>query len=259
MVDSQYISDLGQSYFQALSFNDPGTFDVEKWIRLTDENVLSNDPWGSPAKNGHQDLRDWATGLITGFGSIDFSVNSSFVASDRVAVYWTSMAKDRDGNPFEFSGIDVLEVNDEGTVSEIEGYWIADPGLPIPEEVVAAGQDYFASLNFTGPDTFDVEQWIVTMDENVVVNDAYGSEERVGHEAQRLFSQGLLGSGIQAIDFTIDFQIASGDRTAIKWTANANFGPGADLSWEGIDVFEVNGAGKITKVFGYWDESVFGN
>ena len=55
------------------------------------------------------------------------------------------------------------------------------------------------------------------------------------------------------------FAIASGDRTAIKWTANANFGPGAGLSWEGIDVFEVNSAGKITKVFSYRYESVFAN
>ncbi len=259
VVDEKFISDLGQKYFQSLSFDNPATFNVENWIQLTDENVVSNDPWGSPAKNGHQDLRDWSAGLITGFGAINFTVNASFVAAERVAIYWTSSARDPAGNAFEFSGIDVFEVNNRGTIAEIEGYWIADPTVPIAEEVIAAGQNYFQTLNFIDPNTFDVEQWISTMDAGVVVNDAYGSAERVGHDAQRMFSQGLLGSGIQAIEFTIDFQVAAGNRTAIKWTATADFGQGGNISWDGIDVLEVNGAGKITKVFGYWDESVFGS
>lgn len=171
---------------------------------------------------GNSSFKTWVFSIATNMAK------NNLKAKERWGIYWTLIAKDPDGNLFEFGGIDVLEVNNQGTISEIEGYWIADPTIPVAEEVITAGQEYFTSLNFTDPNIFDIAQWIATMDENVVVNDAYGSPERVGHEAQRLFSQGLLGSGMQ-------------------------------LSWEGIDVLEVNEEGKISRVFGYWDESVFGS
>lgn len=109
--------------------------------------------------------------------------------------------------------------------------------------------DYFAAIR-----ALDAEQWVATFAEDAVSKDPYGSQELAGHDALRQFFLGIAG-GFETLSFTEESVFVSGDRAAVKWSASGVGKNGRPVTFEGIDVFEVNGAGKIQKLWAYWDPS----
>jgi steroid Delta-isomerase len=52
---------------------------------------------------------------------------------------------------------------------------------------------------------------------------------------------------------TEDSIFITGNQAAVKWTGNGVGKNGHQVKFEGIDVFEVNTAGKIQRMWAYWN------
>jgi ketosteroid isomerase-like protein len=48
---------------------------------------------------------------------------ASFASGNRVAVNWAVEARAKTGKTAEFAGINVFTLDDEGKISQLEGYW----------------------------------------------------------------------------------------------------------------------------------------
>jgi len=66
--------------------------------------------------------------------------------------------------------------------------------------------------------------------------------------------------GINAFFETVSLKEESvfvyGNRAAVKWIGSGISKNERSVTFEGIDVFEVNEAGKIQTAWGYWEPSV---
>ena len=117
----------------------------------------------------------------------------------------------------------------------------------LKDSIDKAVAEYFEAIR-----ALDADRWVATFAENGVSLDPYGSQELVGPDALRQFFLGIAG-GFETLSFKEDSVFVSGDRAAVKWTASGVGKNGKPVTFEGIDVFEVNDAGKIQTVWGYWD------
>ena len=112
------------------------------------------------------------------------------------------------------------------------------------EQVVAA---YFAALR-----AMDLNAWVETFADDAVSHDPVGGPPVKGKEALRRFYRGL-GGIFKKVELTEDRVFVAGHCAAVKWTGRAVGKNGREVTFEGIDVFEVNDEGKIQAVHGYWD------
>ena len=107
--------------------------------------------------------------------------------------------------------------------------------------------EYFAAIR-----AMDPAAWANTFAEDGVTHDPVGTPPHQGREALRQFMQGILGM-FQEAGLTEDDVFVAGNGAAVKWTARGVAKNGRRFQFEGIDVFEVNDAGKIQEVRAYWD------
>lgn len=110
---------------------------------------------------------------------------------------------------------------------------------------VVAG--YFAATR-----AMDMEAWVATFAENAVSHDPVGSPAIEGHEGLRKFFQGITGA-FEKSGLTEDHVFVAGNGAAVKWTGHGLGKNGREVTFEGIDVFEVNEEGKIQTLWAYWD------
>jgi steroid delta-isomerase len=73
-----------------------------------------------------------------------------------------------------------------------------------------------------------------------------------GHAALRQFIRGVLDL-FQTVELTADHVFVTGNKTAVKFTGHALGKTGKQVTFEGIDVFEVNEKGLIQTMWGYWN------
>jgi steroid delta-isomerase len=109
---------------------------------------------------------------------------------------------------------------------------------------------YYAALNTLEPDAF-----VNTFAPDAVSNDPVGAPPNNGHAGVRQFINGLAAA-FSKVDMSQDFTSIAGDRAAVKWTVNGVLADGRSVTFEGIDVFELNAESKIQNLWGYWDPSV---
>lgn len=114
------------------------------------------------------------------------------------------------------------------------------------EQVVA---DYFAATR-----AMDRDAWIGTFAEDAISYDPVGGVPIEGHKGLRHFYQ-TIALAFEAVGMTEDHVFIAGDRAAVKWTGRGVGRNGREVTFEGIDVFEVNAQGKIQRMWGYWNPS----
>ena len=106
--------------------------------------------------------------------------------------------------------------------------------------------DYFAATR-----AMDIEAWLATFADNAISYDPVGGPPIEGHDSLRQFFQGIMGA-FEKVGLKEDKVFISGNGAAVLWTGHGVGKNGREVSFEGIDVFEINEDGKIQKMWGYW-------
>ena len=112
------------------------------------------------------------------------------------------------------------------------------------KQVVAA---YFAATR-----AMDLEAWLANFAEDAVSYDPVGAPPTQGHRGLRQFWE-MIGGAFETFGLTEENIFVAGNGAAVKWRGAGVGKNGRAVTFEGIDVFEVNGQGKIQKMYGYWD------
>ena len=85
-----------------------------------------------------------------------------------------------------------------------------------------------------------------------VSNDPVGTPPHEGRDAIRQFMQGVIAES-ERVESTADDVFIAGDSAAVKWTVQLTAKHGQSVTFQGIDVIQVNDQGKIQTLSAYWD------
>jgi steroid delta-isomerase len=110
----------------------------------------------------------------------------------------------------------------------------------------AAIAAYFAATR-----AMDREAWVRTFAEQFEMHDPAGAPPMRTHDALRKFFDGILAL-TEKVGLSEDHVFVCGDRAAVKWTGRGIGKNKKPITFEGIDVFEVDSKGKIKSVQAYW-------
>ena len=116
-----------------------------------------------------------------------------------------------------------------------------------PEIVSQAIRAYFAALR-----AMDQQAWVDTFAEDAVSYDPVGAPPINGHQKLGEFFQ-TITAAFKEVGLTEDEIFIAGDGAAVKWTGRGISKAGRKVHFEGIDVLEVNEAGKIQTLHAYWN------
>ena len=116
-----------------------------------------------------------------------------------------------------------------------------------PEVVSRAVKAYFAALR-----AMDQQAWVNTFAEDAVSHDPVGAQPIEGHQKLGEFFQ-TITAAFKEVGLTEDQVFVAGNGAAVKWTGRGISKQGKKVHFEGIDVIEVNEAGKIQIVHAYWN------
>ncbi|HMU30169.1 MAG TPA: nuclear transport factor 2 family protein [Nitrospira sp.] len=107
-----------RQYFEAI-----GKMDADSWVSCFAEEGISYEP-GAPAPlKGRAALRQFLVGVLGAFETIRMTADHVFQSANRVAVKFTGRGTGKNGRPVFFEGIDVFEINQEGKIQTMWGYW----------------------------------------------------------------------------------------------------------------------------------------
>ena len=115
------------------------------------------------------------------------------------------------------------------------------------DHIQKAVADYFAATR-----AMDANAWVSTFAEDAISHDPVGAPPMAGHAALRQFFEGIVGA-FETVGLFEDQVFTSGNEAAVKWTGRGTGKNGREVTFEGIDVFEINDEGKIQTVRGYWN------
>lgn len=116
-----------------------------------------------------------------------------------------------------------------------------------PDIISTTVRDYFAAIC-----DMNADAWVNTFAEDAVSRDPVDAPAMNGHEEIRRFFEGIAGA-FKEVKMTADHVFVTSRGAAVKWTGTGTGKNGRSVRFEGIDVFELNDAGKIQKVFAYWN------
>lgn len=107
-----------QQYFAAI-----GKKDADSWVNCFAEEGTSHEPGAPTPLKGHVALRQFLVGVLIAFENISMTEDHVFQSGTRVAVKFTGRGTGKNGRPVFFEGIDVFEINQEGKIETMWGYW----------------------------------------------------------------------------------------------------------------------------------------
>lgn len=116
-----------------------------------------------------------------------------------------------------------------------------------PEVVSKAVKAYFAALR-----AMDIQACVNTFAEDAVTYDPVGAPPTKGHERLAEFFQ-TITAAFKEVGLTEDEVFIAGNGAAVRWSGRGISKSGRKVHFEGIDVFEVNEAGKIQTLHAYWN------
>jgi steroid delta-isomerase len=116
-----------------------------------------------------------------------------------------------------------------------------------PDVISKTIKKYFAALR-----AMDESAWVSTFAADAVSHDPVGTPAIEGHEKLAEFFQ-TITAAFKEVGLTEDDVFIAGDSAAVKWTGRGTSKAGKKVHFEGIDVFEINEAGKIQRLYAYWN------
>ncbi len=100
----------------------------------------------------------------------------------------------------------------------------------------------------------DIEAWLATFSTDASSHDPVGTPPNVGHAALRQFFVNV-SAAFNSLEIAAEEVMVCGSRGAAKWRATGVGQNGRTVKFAGIDVFEMDAAGKIKTLWGFWDAS----
>ena len=116
-----------------------------------------------------------------------------------------------------------------------------------PEVISRAVKSYFAAIR-----AMDIPAIVNTFADDAVTEDPVGTPPNHGHNRIEEFFQ-TVTAGFKEVGLTEDQVFISGNAAAVKWTGRGVSKDGRKVKFEGIDIIEVNEAGKIQTLHAYWN------
>jgi steroid delta-isomerase len=98
----------------------------------------------------------------------------------------------------------------------------------------------------------DQQAWVNTFAEDAVTYDPVGAQPTSGHQKLGEFFQ-TMTAAFKEVGLTEEEVFIAGNSAAVKWSGRGISKQGRKVRFAGIDVFEVNEAGKIQTVYAYWN------
>ncbi|MDR4480632.1 MAG: nuclear transport factor 2 family protein [Nitrospira sp.] len=117
-MTSENIPAVVARYFTAI-----GEMDPDAWVACFAEQGISYEPGAPTPLQGHAALRQFLANVLEAFQSIAMTEDHVFPSGNRVAVKFTGHGTGKNGGQVTFEGIDVFEINPEGKIQTMCGYW----------------------------------------------------------------------------------------------------------------------------------------
>ncbi len=106
------------SYFAAIRAMDP-----QAWLATFAEDAISFDPVGAVPIEGHKGLQQFYEQIRMAFETLSITEDEIFVAGNQAATKFVGKGIGLNGQEVTFKGIDVFEINDDGKIQRLWGYW----------------------------------------------------------------------------------------------------------------------------------------
>jgi steroid Delta-isomerase len=116
-----------------------------------------------------------------------------------------------------------------------------------PEIVSQAVKAYFAAIR-----AMDQQAWVNTFAEDAITYDPVGAPPTRGHQKLGEFFQ-TITAAFKEVAMKEDEVFIAGNGAAVKWSGRGISKQGRKVHFGGIDVFEVDEAGKIQTLYAYWN------
>jgi steroid delta-isomerase len=116
-----------------------------------------------------------------------------------------------------------------------------------PDKISRAVRAYFLATR-----AMDADAFANAFAEDGTTCDPLGAPPISGRDGIRQFFQSIC-KNFKSVGLTEDSIFVAGNGAAVKWTGKGTSTNGSEVTFEGIDVFEVNADGKIQNVWAYWN------
>jgi steroid delta-isomerase len=120
--------------------------------------------------------------------------------------------------------------------------------MPTPEQIRDVVERYVKSW-----EAGDKEGWVGCFADDAEQIDPYPQPANVGREAIARFFD-TARSLVEEYRFTTHYSAVAGDRCAMTFTLALKTGD-TTVEFDGVDLFEVNDDGLISRLTAYWDPS----
>lgn len=117
-MTSEKIPAVVSDYFSAIGEKDP-----DAWVACFADQGTSYEPGAPMPLQGHAALRQFLVVVLGAFEKIAMTQDHVFQSGNRVAVKFTGRGTGKNGSQVLFKGIDVFEINQEGKIQTVWGYW----------------------------------------------------------------------------------------------------------------------------------------
>ena len=101
------------------------SIDRAAYLACFTKDALLQDPYGGRPLEGVDGLNKFFTGMERAWESFNMTFGEPYTGGNRVAVSWTVTAVAKSGKPVTFPGINTFTINDDGLISQLDGYWDA--------------------------------------------------------------------------------------------------------------------------------------
>jgi steroid delta-isomerase len=106
------------------------SLDLDAWLSTFASDATCYEP-GNPPLQGHAALSQFFIQFASLFRQVGLQEDFVAIDGNQAAVKWTGRGTGLNGREVVFEGIDLFELNENGTIQKARGYW--DPAAVIAE------------------------------------------------------------------------------------------------------------------------------
>lgn len=118
-LSSEIVKAIVQQYFAASRATDK----VKNMVACFAEDCVNYDPVEGPTLTGKTELSQFLQTVVNLFSRVELTEEFISVNGNEAAVKWTGRGMGNNGREVVFEGIDLFEVNAEGKIQSLRGYW----------------------------------------------------------------------------------------------------------------------------------------